>query len=405
MSECTCELILTVEEPDEIELSYVEAEIKPEQTKDVVPAETPQTVEPDPGFTLGAVNVEAIPPEYIKPAGKIIFTENVTGADIKQYAEAEVAVPPPILQQKTVTPTESEQNVTADSGYDALSRVTVERIPSEYIVPSGKITLTENATDVDVSQYAAADIAVPVPVMPEEYCVGGSYFDKTLEEYVFSPNCAATSLPTYTFNGYTNLKKITNCPTGITSIPRNFAYNCTKLQQINLPSGLISIDTSAFENCSALVLTDLPENITTINQAAFLGCSLVSFNQLPVGLTLIGINTFAGTNISITEIPIGLTRIYTGSFSNCKNITELTFRGSVTQIDNNAFASCTNCLLYNFSNCNAVPKLNATNAFWAINANCKIVVPDSLVTAWKTATNWVTYADKIIGESDYNAQS
>lgn len=62
-------------------------------------------------------------------------------------------------QTKSVTPTESAQTVTADEGYDALEQVTVGAIPSQYIVPSGSQTITENGT-YDVTDKASVDVAV-----------------------------------------------------------------------------------------------------------------------------------------------------------------------------------------------------------------------------------------------------
>lgn len=57
------------------------------------------------------------------------------------------------MQTKTVTPTTSQQTVQPDSGYDGLSHVTVNAIPSEYIIPSGSETKTANGT-YDVTALA-----------------------------------------------------------------------------------------------------------------------------------------------------------------------------------------------------------------------------------------------------------
>lgn len=78
-----------------------------------------------------------------------------------------------VLQEKTVTPTKSAQEIVADDGNDGLSKVTVNAIPDEYIVPSGEETITENGS-YDVTEKAsvtvnveAEDSAVPTEVSTE----------------------------------------------------------------------------------------------------------------------------------------------------------------------------------------------------------------------------------------------
>lgn len=51
----------------------------------------------------------------------------------------------PVYQNKTITPTKSQQNIVADSGFDALSQVTVEAIPAQYIS-----TIDADATAADI---------------------------------------------------------------------------------------------------------------------------------------------------------------------------------------------------------------------------------------------------------------
>lgn len=74
-----------------------------------------------------------------------------------------VSFPPIILanlQEKTVVPLTEEVVVTADDRFDGLSKVTVGAIPSEYIIPSGELDITENGT-YDVTNYVNANVNIP----------------------------------------------------------------------------------------------------------------------------------------------------------------------------------------------------------------------------------------------------
>lgn len=101
----------------------------------LVPNTTTQTAVASGRYTTGAVTVAPIPSEYVKPSGSKNVTENGSH-DVRLYEFVNVEVPQeePTLQAKTATPTESQQSVTPDSGYDGLSEVTVNAIPEGYLV-------------------------------------------------------------------------------------------------------------------------------------------------------------------------------------------------------------------------------------------------------------------------------
>lgn len=79
-----------------------------------------------------------------------------------KYCPEDITVVPQ-LQEKTVTPSETQQTATPDANYAGLSKVTVEAIPDDYVIPSGTIQITENGI-VDVSGKANANVNVPTGV-------------------------------------------------------------------------------------------------------------------------------------------------------------------------------------------------------------------------------------------------
>ncbi|MBS6795469.1 MAG: hypothetical protein KH235_10800 [Oscillospiraceae bacterium] len=141
------------------------------QSKTVTPSENTQTVNPDSSYdALSSVTVEAISNtyigssvtkksaatytpgtsnqsiasgQYLSGAQTIKGDSNLIAGNIKKgvtifnvtgsYAGSSSGGNTPSLQTKTVTPSESTQTVSPDSGYDGLSKVTVNAISSTYI--------------------------------------------------------------------------------------------------------------------------------------------------------------------------------------------------------------------------------------------------------------------------------
>lgn len=94
----------------------------------------------------------------------------------------------------TVTPTESEQ-VLPTSGRTPLGNITVEPIPSEYIVPSGAISITQNG-DTDVTSYATANVNVQPSLQDKTVTISSAgNTDITADEGYYGLSTATAFVP------------------------------------------------------------------------------------------------------------------------------------------------------------------------------------------------------------------
>lgn len=149
-----------------ISKTYVGSEVPTQSDTTITPTKSAQEAVAAGTYVTGDITVAAIPSQYIIPSGSKTISANGTGIDVTSYATVNVNVPTGggevTLQDKTATPSESVQTITADSGYDALSSVEISAIPSNYV---GSAIDQNDSSDLTVS---GATVSIPAGFYAED---------------------------------------------------------------------------------------------------------------------------------------------------------------------------------------------------------------------------------------------
>ena len=115
--------------------------------------------------------------------------------------------------------------------------------------------------------------------------------------------------------------------------------------------------------------------------------------DIPDGTTKIGSYAFyIYKSLTDITIPSTVTSIDAYAFHGCSKLTNVTIPDSVTTIGNYAFKKCS--FLKSITIKATTPPTLGSNPFDNTN-NCPIYVPAASVDAYKTATNWSAYANRI----------
>jgi len=158
--------------------------------------------------------------------------------------------------------------------------------------------------------------------------------------------------------------------TGVTEIGNNAFSLCSNMTSITLPSRVTSIGDYTFTGCEKLENVNIPETVTSIGNGAFYNCNSIQSITIPKNVTSIG----------------------DSAFNRCTTLPNITIPASVTRIGNEAFRKCTQL---SGVTCEATtPPTLGSDAFTE-TSNCPIYVPEESLDAYKAATGWSNFADRI----------
>ena len=141
------------------------------------------------------------------------------------------------------------------------------------------------------------------------------------------------------FHDCTILKRIT-IPSTISLIDKDVFGGCDLLESVHLPEGVVEIRDEAFYGCDKLKDLTMPSTLKKIGSSAFY-YSFADYFRLPDGIESIGQSAFEASHFVKFRMPPLITTIPRKMLLDCESVFSIELPENVTQIEEDAFASCT----------------------------------------------------------------
>lgn len=274
------------------------------------------------------------------------------------------------------------------------------------------------------------------------------FFENSPIEYLYVGRNLSGYTFSYPYGDWRSTLRTVEIGNGMTSIPNYMFDSCSKLSSVAISDNVKHIGKYAFFYCNNITSVAWPNGLISIGVAAFSGCSFAEL-IIPQSVTSIGLDAFkednelnsivvesgnpiydsrdncnaiieTGTNVLIrgcknTTIPYGITSIGNSAFYWCPELVEMEIPSSVISIGDYAFSCCykfssvtlpqgvTSIGNGAFSGCSALtsitceaetpPVIGGAYTFSNVARNIPIYVPESSVSAYKSAEYWSEFTN------------
>ncbi len=319
-----------------------------------------------------------------------------------------------------------------------------------WVQASSSVPLNEihyTTTDGEAIQYNTTYLSFTGNEVDESGCVAPSDNGGV---GIIRFTSAIAEIDDSAFEGATNLSSV-SWPSTVVSI-RDAAFSgCVNLEEVSfdniefigieafkgcgfrylvLPEGLQTVGQRPFIDCASLESVTLPQSLAAPTQMMFAHCpNLREFNGafasddhrclignlayqgkavfafapagfgpddtyiVPEGVASISSYAFAGYDIGRIILPESLNTISTYAFYGCSSLKDVTIPANVDRIYVHAFENCTGLQWIKIQRTGSVVESRGGRVVTNTN-DCPIYVPSDLLDQYKTAQNWVYFADR-----------
>lgn len=332
-----------------ISSTYVGSAVPTKGATAITPNSNSQTAISSGTYATGNIIVSAVPTETKEITSNGIYTPT----NGKWFSSVTVNVPEETFdtQSKSIAPTESEQIVTPDAGYDGLSSVTVSAVPSTYVgsgvtrKSAATITPSESTQTITANQYLTGaqtisaipstyvgsgvtrkSAAIITPTESEQVISAGQYLEGDQAISAIPSNYVGTGVATKgttTITPSTSTQTAVSAGTYVTGDIKVSAMSTGKLNTptINANTGIVtsSVGTAGYLDTSTTKTLQLTTKAaatiipSTTNQTIAAGQYLTGIQTIQGDANLIPENIISGKSIFGVSGNVVIQKYYTGS--------------------------------------------------------------------------------------------
>lgn len=236
---------------------------------------------------------------------------------------------------------------------------------SEYVVPSGVLTINNHAFDsCNLKSVTLPDSVKMIENSAFRFCSG-------LSNVTFGTGLE--TIGQYAFSYCRNLSNVI-LPDSLKKIEQDAFCDCDMLTSINIPDNIESIGDEAFKNCDNLKDISIGNNVKNIGSYMFSDCDSLEAIVIPDNVESIGYGAFEYCD-SLKDISIGSNVKDIGPyvFAYCNMLTSISVPDNVESIGSSAFMGCDNLMSVTIGK--GIKKLGRIFDYWNDTNITNVVLP------------------------------